>query len=125
YRLQGLFLALVLTAVLFIWKSAAGFPPPADGDRRTAQSVAGEDSAQAFLNLLRRNIKPDDILSTCVEAWRKMYQRKSPGNLQAIIDLAESGSKTPAQTYAKIQQMLGSGFQPAAGFPAGGHKKQI
>ncbi len=104
YRLQGLVLALILTSGLFIWKSAAGFPPPAP--LRVTRSVMGEDTSAAFLNLLRRNIKPEDILSTCVEQWRKMYQRKAGPSLATAIDLAESGRKTPSQTYARIQQAL-------------------
>jgi len=106
YRLQGLVLGLVLVASLFIWKSAAGFPP-APG-MRSPQAVTGEDSAAAFLNLIRRNIRRDDILSTCVEEWRKMYRRKAGSSLQTAIDLAESGRKNPAQTYAQIQQVLGA-----------------
>jgi hypothetical protein len=107
YRLQGLILGLIITATLFIWKSAAGFPPP-DGVQRMP-SVMGEDSSAAFLNLLRRNIRPDDVLATCVEAWRKMYARKAGPGLATAIDLAESGRKTPVQTYAQIQRTLTGG----------------
>lgn len=112
YRLQGLILALAITAALFVWKSASGFPPPQEKRPREGQpppSVAGEDSAAAFLNLLRRNIRPDEILSTCVEAWRRMYERKSGRNLRAAIDLAESGRGRPAETYAAIQRALTPG----------------
>lgn len=112
YRLQGLVLGLVLVAALFIWQSAAGFPP-APNRLRPIQSVTGEDSASAFLNLLRRNIRRDDILSTCVEEWRKMYQRQAGSKVQIAIDLAESGRKTPVQTYAKIQRLLGAKPNPS------------
>ena len=112
YRLQGLVLGLVLVAALVIWKSAAGFPP-APNRLRPIQSVAGEDSASAFLNLLRRNVRRDDILSTCVEEWRKMYQRRAGSKVQIAIDLAESGRKTPVQTYAQIQQLLGAKQNPS------------
>jgi hypothetical protein len=111
YRLQGLVLGFVLVALLFIWKSAAGFPPPSR--MRPTQAVPGEDSGAAFLNLIRRNIRRDDILSTCVEEWRKMYQRKAGSSMQTAIDLAESGRKNPAQTYAQIQQILGARRKPS------------
>ncbi len=106
YRLQGLLLGLMLTAALFIWKSVAGYPPPPHVSATSA--VTGEDSAAAFLNLLRRNIGRDDILSTCVEEWRKMYRRTAGDSLATAIDLAESGRKTPAKTYAQIQRILGA-----------------
>jgi len=111
YRLQGLALGLVFVSLLFIWKSAAGFPPAPP--LRPTQAVTGEDSAAAFLNLLRRNIGRDDILATCVEEWRKMYQRKAGSSLQVAIDLAEGGRKNPAQTYAQIQQILGAKQKPS------------
>jgi hypothetical protein len=108
YRLQGFFLGVVLTAALFIWKSAAGFPPapavPARG------SVLGEDAGAAFLNLLRRNIKSEDILSTCVESWSKL-NRKNAQYRAAAIELAEAGRKTPAAAYARIQEILSPGAQ--------------
>ena len=85
----------------------AGFPPSRE-DVQPIDRITGEDSSAAFLNLIRRNIRHDDIVSTCVEEWRKMYQRKAGSNLQTAIDLAESGRKSPAQTYAQIQQILGA-----------------
>ena len=107
YHLEGLALGLALVAALFIWKSAAGFPPAWDR-LQSVQAVAGEDSNASFLNLLRRNIKRDDILAACVEEWRKMNQRKAGNRLPAAVDLAESGRKTPAQTYVQIQRILGA-----------------
>jgi hypothetical protein len=107
YRLQGLVLGLVITSLLFIWKSAAGFPPALGGREPTA-SLMGEDSSSAFLNLLRRNIRQDDILVTCVDAWRKMYERKAGPGLAHAVQIAESGRKTPVSTYAQIQQILGA-----------------
>lgn len=121
YRLQGLILGLVITACLFIWRSAAGFPPPLRSAHQAAQGVLGEDGAAAFVNLLRRNIRKEDILATCIEAWRKMYERKAGPSLATAIDLAETGRKTPAQTYARIQQVLseprlsGRGYHPTNG----------
>ena len=111
YHLQGLALGLALVAAIFIWKRAAGFPPVSE--EQSVRSVAGEDSTASFLNLLRRNIKRDDLLATCVEEWRKMYQRKAGDRLPAAVDLAESGRKTPAQTYAQIQRLLGAKQNPS------------
>ena len=112
YRLQGLLLGLAITAGLFSWKSAAGFPPPAAPRTPMAAAVVGEDSAATFLNLLRRNIRRDDILSICVQEWRKMQKPKTGVNLQAAIDLAERGRKAPASTYAQIQQVLCATHKP-------------
>jgi hypothetical protein len=77
-----------------------------------AAAVVGEDSAATFLNLLRRNIRRDDILSICVQEWRKMQKPKTGVNLQAAIDLAERGRKAPASTYTQIQQVLCGTHKP-------------
>lgn len=106
FRLQGLVLGLVIMASLFIWKSAAGFPPSRIESGSQRASVMGEDSAGAFLNLLRRNIRPNDVIVTCVEQWRKMFQRTAGPGLGTIVDLAEHGRATPVETYAQIQQLL-------------------
>jgi hypothetical protein len=106
YRLQGLLLGLAITAALFIWKSLSWGGPEAA--RSQSQSVKGEDSAETFRNLLRRNVKTEDILSTCVQAWSRMYHRKAGPGLAAAIDLAENGRQTPARTYAQIQTLLGA-----------------
>jgi hypothetical protein len=104
YRLEGLILGLILTSALFVWKSSAGFPPPAAVN--PASSVRGEDANAAFLNLLRRNVKTEDILATCVEAWRKLNKRTAAATQAQAIDLAEAGRTTPAKTYAQIQHLI-------------------
>jgi hypothetical protein len=103
YRLQGLVLGLLITAGLFIWKSAAGFPP-VPPRRQTA--VTGEDSTAAFVNLLRRNIRREDVVKTCVEQWRKVNHRDRADIPAALAIATETGNT--AAVYAKIQSILGA-----------------
>jgi hypothetical protein len=70
YRLHGLMLGLVLLAGLFIWKNAASFVPPYPEDSRTGV-VEGKDAAGGFVNLLRRNIAPSQIVDLCFAEWKK------------------------------------------------------
>ncbi len=74
YRLHGGVAVLILLAILFIWKNSSSLVP-----RRTSRSdaeVTGRDSASAFVSLLRRNIRPDQILATCVSEWKKTALRR-------------------------------------------------
>lgn len=70
YRLHGAVGALVLIAALFVWKNTARFIPPRD-DLDGSDIVSGKESAEGFVNLLRRTIRPKDVISVCVEEWRK------------------------------------------------------
>ncbi len=58
FRLTGLMLGLVLLAGLFLWRNAAGFPPPvvAVGMER----LSGRTSQAGLLTLLRRHVAARD-----------------------------------------------------------------
>ena len=70
YRLHGVVAVLALLAVLFVWKNAARFLPARD-DEDGGDVVAGKEASEGFVNLLRRTIKPSEILGACVDEWRK------------------------------------------------------
>ncbi|MHC4717038.1 MAG: DUF4350 domain-containing protein, partial [Planctomycetota bacterium] len=71
YHLAGMFFVLGGLAGLFIWKNAAGFLPrdPAYVERLSGASVSGRGSSAALLNLLRRTIPPEDLLTACLAEW--------------------------------------------------------
>ncbi|MBI5802200.1 MAG: DUF4350 domain-containing protein [Verrucomicrobia bacterium] len=75
YRLHGFFGALLVLALLFVWKSTSPFIPPhsdADLDGR-ADLVEGKDSASGFVNLLRRGIPASEVLAVCFAEWKKSF----------------------------------------------------
>ena len=69
YRLHGAVAALALIAALFVWKNSTPFLPPRE-DVESGDIVSGKESSEGFVNLLRRTIKPKDIVRVCVEEWR-------------------------------------------------------
>ena len=93
YRLHGLAVGLFLLTLLFVWKNATSFVPPHDDDSLAgrAHAVAGRDSAEAFVNLLRRSIPAKDLLTTCFDEWRKSGGQHRPGldarvkRMQAVV----------------------------------------
>ncbi len=119
YHLHALAAALVILALLFIWQSAATFLPSSDEDQGAENShqVAGRDSTEGFVNLLRRHIAPADILKTCLEQWKLTVAstsgRKPPRarleDMQQLIDeqnALEPRRRQPVATYRRFCEIL-------------------
>jgi len=117
YRLGGVVAALLILAGLFIWKNSASFMPPYEEQlaRERGEQVEGKDSAAGFINLLRRNIAPADLMKICLEHWNVHFahaRRPSPAKLEAmqgVIDaenLLEPRQRNPVATYRKLSEIL-------------------
>ena len=129
YRLQPLFGALLLLALLFLWRNATSFMPPYEEQlaQERADVVEGRDSASAFVNLLRRNISPASLLRVCLEQWNAALAglRKPPRakleEMQRLIDAQnalEPRERNPVGTYREFCRILSksSGFRvPGSG----------
>ena len=81
-------------AALFIWKNAAGFPPPADAPR--AETLAGRTSLSGLFTLLRRHIKPADLAATCWREWLAGNRRDvTPERWRAPKPFSATAPPTP------------------------------
>lgn len=67
FRLMGMAAGLAVCAALFIWKNAAGFPPPAVTAHR--DTLTGRTSLSGLNTLLHRHVKPADLAATCWNEW--------------------------------------------------------
>ncbi len=70
YRLYWLIGGLILLAALFIWKNSLSLVPPHE-DEKPREYLVGKEAASGFVNLLRRNISPANLLATCFAEWKK------------------------------------------------------
>jgi len=117
YRLHGFFAALLVLTALFLWKNATSFLPPHEehiaGERDNI--IVGKDSAAGFVNLLRRNIAPADLMKVCLEQWNahSANTRKPPKAkleaMQRIIDeqnALEPRQRDPVATYRRFHKIL-------------------
>lgn len=112
YRLHGFAAGLLLLAGLFIWKNSTSLvPPPADAEQ--FRFIAGKDSASGFVNLLRRNLAPRDLLATCFAEWKKSAAAKtSPARAQQAEAIFQAENARPAKdrnptdAYRKISEVL-------------------
>ncbi|HEV2208000.1 MAG TPA: DUF4350 domain-containing protein [Verrucomicrobiae bacterium] len=101
YRLHGVAAGLLLLAALFIWKNSLSFVP-AQPEPLAQQMVEGKDAGAGFINLLRRNIAPADVLQVCFAEWTKSLGRGS-GIALARVDQAQAVLETET-TRAKAER---------------------
>ena len=117
YRLHGLAAGLLLLAGLFIWQNSVSFVPPGPAEREP-DYVAGKEAAAGFVNLLRRNVAPRDVLPTCFAEWKKSFPQGARssadrmGQAQAVLDADGAlprRQRDPVKTYQEICRILKTG----------------
>ena len=116
YRLEGFVAGVLLVVGLFIWKHAASFLPRLPAGPVQIE-IAGKEASAGFVNLLRRNIAPRDVLHVCFDEWSKSLARRGAHSIarvdqaQAIFEAeaarAES-DRDPVRAYREIRRALKS-----------------
>ncbi len=112
YRLHGLALALLLLAGLFLWQNAVSFVPPTP-EEQAPDYVPGKEAAAGFVNLLRRNVSPRDVLQTCFAEWKKSFTRGArPSDAriiqaQAVLDAENALPLRQRDSIRAYQQICG------------------
>jgi hypothetical protein len=72
YGLHGVFAGFLILGVLFIWKNSISLVPRhAKEDDESDNITTGRDHLSGFISLLRRNVPPREVLSVCVQEWKK------------------------------------------------------
>lgn len=111
YRLHGVVVALVLLALLFVWKNAVRFIPAYEPQFAEGDVVAGKETSEGFVNLLRRSIRPAEIFDLCVLEWRKAFAQQPRALAKTAELIAGEQSRPPRQrdpvgAYRAISQAL-------------------
>jgi|SRR5579871_93333 len=104
YRLQAFAAVLLLLALLFIWKSSAPLVPPLAGS--FPPPVSPSSGMPPYL--LRRAMPPAQVISACLEEWRKSLSlgpRYSSVRLQRVEEIA-SAEPDPVKAYRAIGHAL-------------------
>jgi hypothetical protein len=106
YRLHGGVAVLILIALLFIWKNSSSLVPRRES--AADAEVLGRDSSSAFVSLLRRNIRPDLILGTCVAEWKKSLAAGLTRTSRSsdVDSLAEEETDKPAREKDPVKTYL-------------------
>ncbi len=117
YRLHGFFGALLVLALLFVWKNTSPFVPPHpdDGLDGRADLVVGKDSASGFVNLLRRGIPAGDVLAVCFAEWKKSFShaqshlRPRIARMEAVVHgeaARPARERQPVTAYQQISRIF-------------------
>jgi len=114
YRLYWVVGGLLLLAGLFIWKNSLSFVPPAP-DEVQPDYVAGQEAAAGFVNLLRRNLAPKDVLRACFDEWTRSLAQGATHSLarvdqaQAVLEAENARpprQRNPIRAYQEICRAL-------------------
>jgi len=89
YRLHGFFAGLFIFLALLAWSSGSSLVPGSEDMERGLSAVdgavVGEDASSGMVRLLRRSVRPGELLERCVEIWEKSDGRG--GGLVASLTL--------------------------------------
>ena len=87
YRLHGFFAGLFIFLALLAWSSGSSLVPSSEvmelGLAKTDGAVTGEDVSSGMVRLLRKSVRPGEMLERCVEIWKKS-DGKSKGMLDSL-----------------------------------------
>jgi hypothetical protein len=105
FRLMGLALGLVIVAALALWKNTSAFPPPVAA--RGPQQYTGRTSFEGLMTLLKRHVRPKDLVRICWEEWLKANRRDvSPERTAHAAAIAAGASQHPLEAMREIQAGL-------------------
>jgi hypothetical protein len=105
FRLTGMAIGLGLCAALFIWKNAAGFPPPAGAP--VSATLSGRTSISGLVTLLRRHIPPADLAATCWNEWLTGNRRDLTPERRARAEaILREYAGRPLDAVREIQTVL-------------------
>jgi hypothetical protein len=96
YHLEPAVGVLLLTALLFLWRSASSLLPPRSPDK--AEAVAGRDAQDGLVSLMERSLPEKDLLNACYAEWA----RTAAGNRRTHIleaEISRRAGQTPAEVF--------------------------
>jgi hypothetical protein len=110
YGLHGVFAGLLLLAILFVWKNAVRFIPAYEPHFAEGDVIAGKESSEGFVNLLRRSIRPSKIFDACIAEWHKTFAHR-PRELARFDEIRAREQSLPsgrdlAARYRAISRSL-------------------
>ena len=106
YRLHGLVASALFAVALFIWQSSAPFLPPPAMRRPDTGIVPGRSAEEGFISLLRRAIKPSELLTVCAAEWRKTFDPDGRTAKTAHIEKVIRDQRDSVTAYQTISQAL-------------------
>lgn len=89
YRLHGFLFGLMAFVALWAWRSASPLSPGSEALERGLIDgrgvVAGEDTGDGFINLLRRSVSSKALLRQCLSTWKTSTHTSLTGDQEKKI----------------------------------------
>jgi hypothetical protein len=108
YHLEGALGVLGIVTVLFLWRSATSFLPPAPASTRN-EAVSGRDAGEALVSLLRRGIPEKDLLDACYAEWSRSAghgARVERTRQRVEEEIARLGKTDPVAAYRAAHRVV-------------------
>lgn len=114
YHLTGFIVALLFLGALFIWKNSLRFGPLAI-DSDALETVTGKEASAGFVNLLRRNVAPGEMIKVCLAEWEKSHPdaaKRHPEKLEQARHILQREEnlpilkRNPIKAYAELCRVL-------------------
>jgi hypothetical protein len=98
-------LALLVLAGLALWYAGAPLLPRRDDRDADPGVVVGRDSAAGLVTLLRRAVRPPDLVRSCVEEWSRIGGAGRAADIQRIRSLPLD-PRDPLGDYRRIHRLV-------------------
>jgi len=102
FHLTGFAIGLAICTALFLWRSAAAFPPPSTAVADTY--LVGRTSHAGLLTLLRRHIPASQLAAACWREWLTVNRRNLPADR---IAKAAALIESPGEPLDAVRQTYG------------------
>jgi len=114
YRLEGVLLALVLTGLLVVWRSALPLPPRPNRETQAAATEyrQGREAQAGLVALLERHIPLNALPEVWYQEWESAFRkdrRYSPefrARLKALLSKPSTPTKTPLDRYKAAMALI-------------------
>ena len=107
FRLTGMLTGLAVCAVLFIWRKASAFPPPASVPEIAI--TTGRTSRSGLLTLLRRHVPKTELAAVCWNEWLSSNRRAVPPEGAArAAEVIRNTADDPVKAMREIQSIVNS-----------------
>jgi hypothetical protein len=115
YHLTGVVFAVLILALLYVWKNASPLvPPPPDPGAAGAPPQDGLAAEAGLPSLLRRAVAPKELPRLCFEQWKGSTggldgrARPTPERAAHLLEIlsAPGAEKDPAATYRAMRAAL-------------------
>ncbi|MBX7258929.1 MAG: DUF4350 domain-containing protein [Candidatus Hydrogenedentes bacterium] len=113
YGLHGFVFGFAALVLLFFWRNLVRLTPPYEDEfDQSAWYSKGREAAEGLTNLLRRSIKPSDLLGTCVNEWKRAVGMRRPDSqkklekMQTVLDAHAAGNTKPVDLVLAYREMV-------------------